>query len=522
MFASIAANAAVTVTPLGVNYGTKTVTFKVAWTGTPYNNRVWVWVDLCPVTGTTPATSFSTTTVSNPAKSGGNGTITGATARGFFIEYANATNAGTTVTAKLGNAPTGQFNWCAYGSDSPPNATVNAGGGYTLKGTKPFTINGNLLVNANTIGAGTCITSITDPTGRPDGFATPTLAVATSNPAARCGAGAVTLSATASGGTTTAMTYTWIVGSSAARTTTTGSLSHSATVGSTAYSVTVTNANSCTSTAKTGTVTVHNNFAAGAITTASGTATTGNNPNITIGNSTAATGGDGTITYQWRRSGTSSATFNYNYSTYPLSNSATNYATTGTYYFKRYAHDGTCNTAWAAASGQYTLTVAIATPPTAGTNTYTCGTQTWSEPIRIAACDKTSFTNSATTPDCRSYTYNSIKYYYYNQIYMDTYKTTMCPSPWRVPSTADFNNLKSCLGSNPITNVYYPESSQWGGALAGFIACANSLNNAGSYGYYHSTDGVGSAPEAIFRFSSSSCGVYDLSSCEGYQIRCVR
>ena len=249
--------AAVTVTPLGADYHTKTVTFKVEWQNStiPYNNCVWVWIDLCPVSGTTPAMSFSTATVSNPAKTAGNGTISGGTTRGFFIEYANATNAGTTVTAVLSNA-TGNFNWCAYGSDFPPNAVVNAGGGYTLRGTPPFTINGSQTIDATTFGAGICITSIADLTGRPDGFATPALTVSTTNPAARCGAGTVTLTAAAGGGTTTAMTYTWTVGNNNYTTTgnkyTTASLAASA-----AYSVKVRNANNCESNTASGNITVN-------------------------------------------------------------------------------------------------------------------------------------------------------------------------------------------------------------------------------------------------------------------------
>ena len=141
MLVSVVAGAAVKVTPLNANYSTQEVTFKVEWQNTsiPYNNRVWVWIDFCPITGTTPAAAFSAATVSNPTKTGGNGTITDATARGFFIEYTNATNAGTTVTAKLSNAPAGQFNWCAYGSDYPPNVTLD-NGTYTFKGTTNFIV----------------------------------------------------------------------------------------------------------------------------------------------------------------------------------------------------------------------------------------------------------------------------------------------------------------------------------------------------------------------------------------------
>ncbi|MDR3134211.1 MAG: hypothetical protein LBU42_09395 [Prevotellaceae bacterium] len=140
MLIGVAASATVTVTPLSTDYSTNKVTFKVEWTNTPsapYNNRVWVWIDFCPVTGTTSANSFSTATISNPAKTGGNGTVTNATERGFFIEYA-AANAGTTVTATLSNA-SGKFNWCAYGSDYPPNVTLEKGT-YTFKGTTDFIV----------------------------------------------------------------------------------------------------------------------------------------------------------------------------------------------------------------------------------------------------------------------------------------------------------------------------------------------------------------------------------------------
>jgi hypothetical protein len=260
MLASIAASATVTVTPISVDYSTKAITFKVAWTGTkvPHNNRVWVWVDFCSVNGTTPDNSFSTATISNATRIAGNGTViySSTNTRGFFVEYSSATNTGTTVTATLGSPPMGKFNWCAYGSDMPPNATVNAGGGYTIRGTKPFTINGVPGYNSNAFGAGTCITTITDPTGRPDGFAEMP-AVTGANSPSRCNAGAVTLSVTASGGITTGnMTYTWTIGSNNYTTTinsyTTGSLSSSV-----AYTVKVKNANECESSTAGGYITVN-------------------------------------------------------------------------------------------------------------------------------------------------------------------------------------------------------------------------------------------------------------------------
>jgi uncharacterized protein (TIGR02145 family) len=173
MLASIATSATVKVTPLSTDYTNKKVTFKVEWTNTPqapYLNRVWIWIDFCPVTSTIPANSFSTATISNPTKTGGNGTISNSSARGFFITH-SAINAGTTITATLSNAPTGKFNWCAYASDFPPNAFMSAGS-YTLHGSPPFVVNGNPLASGVTQYVGS-ITSLTDATGAPGIFCMP-------------------------------------------------------------------------------------------------------------------------------------------------------------------------------------------------------------------------------------------------------------------------------------------------------------------------------------------------------------
>jgi hypothetical protein len=65
----------------------------------------------------------------------------------------------------LDNA-TGEFNWCVYGSDFPPNAKDNSSGGYDLKGSPPFIINGTIEWTANTY-SGAEITALTDATGCP-------------------------------------------------------------------------------------------------------------------------------------------------------------------------------------------------------------------------------------------------------------------------------------------------------------------------------------------------------------------
>ena len=162
LLASITASATVTVTPLSVDYSTQKITFSVSWTGTAANNRAWVWVDLCPVTGTT-AGAFAKAEISGATATAGNIDAATLNGRGFYVT-ANPS----TVTATLSNA-SGNFNWCAYGSDYPPNAVDNSSGGYALKGSPPFIITtsaGTTEVNATTFSGGT-ITALTDATGCP-------------------------------------------------------------------------------------------------------------------------------------------------------------------------------------------------------------------------------------------------------------------------------------------------------------------------------------------------------------------
>jgi hypothetical protein len=153
-----------TVTPLSVNYNTKTVTFRVAWTNMSCNNRVWVWVDLCPVAGATPGT-FQQAVISAASPTAGSIATVTNNQRGFYV-----TTNPSTVTATLSNA-TGKFSWCAYASHYPPNATSYNNGTYTLKGTPPFVITGNGTIQGGNKYVGTVINSLTDATGNPGGIA---------------------------------------------------------------------------------------------------------------------------------------------------------------------------------------------------------------------------------------------------------------------------------------------------------------------------------------------------------------
>jgi len=102
------------------------------------------------------------------------------------------------------------------------------------------------------------------------------------------------------------------------------------------------------------TVTVYGNFAAGATATTGETISYNGNPGI-IGNSSAAGGGDGTISYKWQSSaddGFSSPT--------DIVNNASSYdpppGLTASTWYRRMAKDGTC-AGWTASTGTWQVTV---------------------------------------------------------------------------------------------------------------------------------------------------------------------
>ncbi|MDR0729272.1 MAG: hypothetical protein LBF19_04010, partial [Prevotellaceae bacterium] len=105
-----------------------------------------------------------------------------------------------TVTVTLDGLPAGdRFNWCAYASDYPPNATEGAGF-YELHGTPPFLIN-DTITEPTRHYAG-CITSLTDRTGCPGLIpVSPAITAFTALPDTICAGDTVTLAAVASDAT---------------------------------------------------------------------------------------------------------------------------------------------------------------------------------------------------------------------------------------------------------------------------------------------------------------------------------
>jgi uncharacterized protein (TIGR02145 family) len=132
---------------------------------------VWVWIDLSPITGTSPGT-FEKAKISEATATAGSITTVSGNTRGFYV-----TASPSTVTATLDYAPADKFNWCVYGSDAPPNVTA-ANGTYTLYGTPPFTLiaaNGTATQTVEATAIATSAVTITpvtltDQTGCPGVF----------------------------------------------------------------------------------------------------------------------------------------------------------------------------------------------------------------------------------------------------------------------------------------------------------------------------------------------------------------
>ncbi|MDR2362020.1 MAG: fibrobacter succinogenes major paralogous domain-containing protein, partial [Prevotellaceae bacterium] len=264
--------------------------------------------------------------------------------------------------------------------------------------------------------------------------------------------------------------------------------------------------------------TVYPQFTAGSIITAHGTVTQATNPGLTITNSTLASGGDGNITYQWRRTGLSSATLTGDEDSYAISNDASNYALGGVYYFMRYAHDAMCNVSWVPSSGTYTLNVNPLSVPIGSDSDdiWTCGSQIWSGALRNpAGCVAVSDLGEEPYPTAQYINYSISYGYYYNWSCVNTYANTLCPPPWRVPTQTDFQTLISCTTASTL-------SSAWGrpGVIHG-----SSRSDHGVYGVWWGSYGYGGgAPtgQAISYDSSSSLHTVYHYTYLGLPVRCVR
>jgi hypothetical protein len=143
--------------------------------------------------------------------------------------------------------------------------------------------------------------------------------------------------------------------------------------------------------------------------------------------------------------------------------------------------------------------------------TFGSSTLTWSDAIRIPACNKESFTNDYDNPQCRSYTSGTNTWYYYNWPYVNQNASMLCSSPWRVPTQSDFTTLAS------VTN-YSNLISEWG---YGGYALGSSVSSTSSAYYWSSTEYDNSLAYYLY-YTNSNLGVNYNYKFNGFQVRCVK
>jgi uncharacterized protein (TIGR02145 family) len=185
-----------------------------------------------------------------------------------------------------------------------------------------------------------------------------------------------------------------------------------------------------------------------------------------------------------------------------------------------------------------TCAVTVYTPVNLGTvsfattQTWTVGSQEWSDAVQATGCNKTNYDgggergdgNLNLKIDCRSNP--GYKGDLFSWQAVNEYKSQLCPSGWRVPTRQDFIDLYIALGG--IGDYQYDTTlrdkylNTWGGVYGGF--CLGGLYRQGSAALYWSQSEASSDHAYSLEFHSNG-GVTAQShygKWRGYALRCVR
>jgi hypothetical protein len=154
-------------------------------------------------------------------------------------------------------------------------------------------------------------------------------------------------------------------------------------------------------------------------------------------------------------------------------------------------------------------------PCAASSQTWTFGDLTWSDAIHVPECGEETFGYNYTAPQCRNYSDDRNTFYYYNWAYVDTNKTMLCPSPWRMPTEQDFNTLASDTTYSDLVDAW----GYGGYAHDGFVTTVS------TYAYYWSSTVYSSDTNHAYYlyYSSDGLGVDNYRAKRyGFRVRCVK
>jgi uncharacterized protein (TIGR02145 family) len=184
-----------------------------------------------------------------------------------------------------------------------------------------------------------------------------------------------------------------------------------------------------------------------------------------------------------------------------------------------------------------TITVVAPPPGAASTRTWTVGTQIWSDALQKAqpGCIEVTHMgpNDAPEPPGPYYRASGLysgSGYLYNWRSVNEYGAQLCPSPWRVPSKADFQTLDGELGGNGSNHEENSEwvadnyITRWGGVYGGFSS-GDSITRPGMEARYWSSSRSNGTRTAYLLCFVSDGNVYSDSygnQVHGNQVRCVR
>ena len=171
------------------------------------------------------------------------------------------------------------------------------------------------------------------------------------------------------------------------------------------------------------------------------------------------------------------------------------------------------------------------------TQTWTVGSQVWSDAVQLSNCDK-DFSGTYSTDDYDCYrAINGFNGHLFSWCFVKRYEALLCPGTWRVPTTKDFATLHQSLGytlpnvgvSSPeIANTYMGtigsgdaaenHGGAWGGSrFTGLDGAANNLS-----GYWSSTESSSSRAFFLLYVMGSAHPQVVNAKHTRLALRCVR